>query len=79
VAQGPRKGHASVEWKKCLCLQQKAEKGRGGGAQGAPRIAVIAEYRATSHPRKPKPSFPGTPVIAVIGRTNLPLICADDR
>lgn len=24
VAQGARRGHASVEWKKWLCLQQKA-------------------------------------------------------
>jgi len=32
VAQAPRKGRPRVDWRKCLCLQQKSQKG-GVGAE----------------------------------------------
>jgi hypothetical protein len=34
VTQGSRADHASVEWKKWLCLQQKAEREGGAGRIG---------------------------------------------
>jgi hypothetical protein len=44
------------------------DQGWGGGPQSVP-IAEIADIARNPTPEKPKAGFPGTPVIAGIGRS----------